>query len=124
MLMKSLTSKKLAKRTYSWGWAYWTLTDKGIEAVREMLHLPAETVPNTFKKVEVAKVPEAFHQRSGNTGTRGRGGARPFNGARGENKDFSRDGRAPSRGGARGGRGGRGRFGDRSERPARPTTDA
>lgn len=124
-LMKSLTSKKYAKRTYSWGWAYWVLTEAGIEAIRAMLHLPEGTVPNTFKKVEVAKLPEAFQQRS-NTArpTRGREGGRPGAFAGRENKDFSRDGARPSRGGA-GGRGGRGRFGERSERaPRAPRAEA
>jgi small subunit ribosomal protein S10e len=111
-LMKSLTSKKFAKRTYSWGWAYWVLTDAGIVALREMLHLPAETVPNTHKKIEVQRVPEAFHQRSERANTRG--GVRSF-AQRRDNKDFTqgreqregRDGSRPTRGGA-GGRGGRG----------------
>jgi len=118
MVMKGLCSKKLAKRTYSWGWAYWTLNDKGIEYVREQLHLPAETTPNTFRKMEAQPTPQAF--RSSGPATRGRGGARTF-GDR-DNKDFKPRGDGERQ--TRGGRGGRGRGAARTERAERaPRTE-
>lgn len=49
-LMTSLTSKELVTCRFSWKHYYWFLTDEGIEYLREYLHLPEDTVPNTLKK--------------------------------------------------------------------------
>ncbi|CEG72929.1 Putative 30S ribosomal protein S10e [Rhizopus microsporus] len=48
--MQSLTSKGLVKTQFSWQWYYYTLTDEGIDYLREYLHLPQEIVPATMKK--------------------------------------------------------------------------
>ncbi|KAG1074516.1 hypothetical protein G6F41_001691 [Rhizopus arrhizus] len=48
--MQSLTSKGLVKTQFSWQWYYYTLTDEGIDYLREYLHLPTEIVPATMKK--------------------------------------------------------------------------
>ncbi|CEG77028.1 Putative 30S ribosomal protein S10e [Rhizopus microsporus] len=48
--MQSLTSKGLVKTQFSWQWYYYTLTDEGIDYLREYLHLPQEIVPATLKK--------------------------------------------------------------------------
>lgn len=65
--MQSLTSKGLVKTQFSWQWYYYTLTDEGIDYLRECkvytykkeninlyilldLHLPQEIVPATMKK--------------------------------------------------------------------------
>ncbi|KAI9278013.1 Plectin/S10 domain-containing protein [Sporodiniella umbellata] len=49
-IMQSLTSKGLVKTQFSWQWYYYTLTDEGIDYLREYLNLPQEIVPATMKK--------------------------------------------------------------------------
>eukprot|EP00500_Bicosoecida_sp_ms1_P002469 CAMPEP_0203806158 /NCGR_PEP_ID=MMETSP0115-20131106/47_1 /ASSEMBLY_ACC=CAM_ASM_000227 /TAXON_ID=33651 /ORGANISM="Bicosoecid sp, Strain ms1" /LENGTH=101 /DNA_ID=CAMNT_0050714815 /DNA_START=76 /DNA_END=378 /DNA_ORIENTATION=- len=54
-LMKSLESREYVRRTFSWQWHYYYLTEEGIEYLRDYLHLPkeiggAEIVPATHKK--------------------------------------------------------------------------
>ncbi|ORZ29800.1 Plectin/S10 domain-domain-containing protein, partial [Catenaria anguillulae PL171] len=51
---QSLESRGFVKSQFSWQWFYYTLTDAGIEYLREYLHIPAEIVPATFKKVRAA----------------------------------------------------------------------
>ncbi|KAG9011086.1 hypothetical protein FRB94_009229 [Tulasnella sp. JGI-2019a] len=48
--MQSLTSRGFVKTQFSWQYYYYTLTNEGLEYMREWLHLPAEIVPNTHKK--------------------------------------------------------------------------
>ncbi|OLY77660.1 40S ribosomal protein S10-A [Smittium mucronatum] len=48
--MQSLQSRGLIKTQFNWQYYYYTLTDEGIEYLREYLNLPAEIVPATFKK--------------------------------------------------------------------------
>ncbi|OMH80922.1 40S ribosomal protein S10-A [Zancudomyces culisetae] len=48
--LQSLNSRGYVKTQFSWQYYYYTLTDEGIEYLREYLHLPAEIVPATFKK--------------------------------------------------------------------------
>ncbi|EFP87536.2 uncharacterized protein PGTG_13907 [Puccinia graminis f. sp. tritici CRL 75-36-700-3] len=51
---QSLNSRGLIKTQFSWKFYYYTLTDEGIEYLREWLNLPSEIVPATFKKVQRA----------------------------------------------------------------------
>lgn len=48
--LQSLTSKGYVKTQFSWQYYYYTLTDEGVEYLREWLHLPTEIVPVTHKK--------------------------------------------------------------------------
>lgn len=48
--LQSLTSKGYVKTQFSWQYYYYSLTDEGIEYLRDYLHLPAEIVPRTFLK--------------------------------------------------------------------------
>ncbi|KAJ2218259.1 hypothetical protein IWW45_009544, partial [Coemansia sp. RSA 485] len=48
--MQSLTSRGYVKTLFSWQYYYYTLTDEGIEYLREYLNIPQEVVPATFKK--------------------------------------------------------------------------
>uniref|UniRef100_A0A7S0HMZ6 Plectin/eS10 N-terminal domain-containing protein n=1 Tax=Phaeocystis antarctica TaxID=33657 RepID=A0A7S0HMZ6_9EUKA len=68
-LMTSLTSRDLVSSRFSWNYYYWFLTDEGIEYLREYLHLPADTVPNTLKK---STKPAAPPPRPGAEGPDGR----------------------------------------------------
>ncbi|KAL7748927.1 hypothetical protein RI367_005575 [Sorochytrium milnesiophthora] len=54
--LQSLESRGHVKSQFSWQYYYYFLTDKGIEYLREFLHLPAEIVPATFKKA-VSRAP-------------------------------------------------------------------
>ena len=47
-VLQSLCSSEYVKKTYSWRHFYYFLTDKGIEYLRNYLHLPAEAVPATL----------------------------------------------------------------------------
>ncbi|KAI9190282.1 hypothetical protein H9P43_001715 [Blastocladiella emersonii ATCC 22665] len=48
--MQSLESRGYVKSQFSWQYYYYTLTDAGIEFLRNELNIPAEIFPNTFKK--------------------------------------------------------------------------
>ncbi|KAK9321137.1 Plectin/S10 [Lipomyces orientalis] len=48
--LQSLDSRGYVKTRFSWQYYYYSLTDEGIEYLREWLHLPAEIVPATHKK--------------------------------------------------------------------------
>ena len=47
---QSLKSKGYVKENFTWSHSYYTLTNEGIEFLREFLHLPAEIVPATLKR--------------------------------------------------------------------------
>ncbi|CAG8556258.1 541_t:CDS:2, partial [Acaulospora colombiana] len=47
---QSLKSKGYVNIQFSWQYYYYSLTNEGIEYLREYLHLPQEIVPATFKK--------------------------------------------------------------------------
>ena len=47
-LLQSLCSRGYVKKTYSWCHFYYTLTDSGLEYLRQYLHLPAGIVPQTL----------------------------------------------------------------------------
>lgn len=46
--MQSLTSKGFVKTQFSWQYYYYTLTDEGLEYLREYLNLPEGIVPKTL----------------------------------------------------------------------------
>ncbi|SAM08866.1 hypothetical protein [Absidia glauca] len=72
--MQSLTSKGFVKTQFSWQFYYYTLTDEGIDYLREYLNLPTEIVPATLKKAARPAAPRrAFGE--GREGPR-RGGDR------------------------------------------------
>jgi len=48
--LQSLDSRGYVKTQFSWQYYYYSLTDEGIEYLREWLHLPTEIVPATHKK--------------------------------------------------------------------------
>ena len=48
--LQSLTSKGYVKTRFSWQYYYYTLTDSGVEYLRNWLSLPSEVVPATHKK--------------------------------------------------------------------------
>ncbi|KAG2176279.1 hypothetical protein INT43_005513 [Umbelopsis isabellina] len=48
--MQSLTSRGYVKTQFSWQYYYYSLTNEGIDYLREFLHLPTEIVPATLKR--------------------------------------------------------------------------
>jgi small subunit ribosomal protein S10e len=112
MLMRSLCSKKFATRVFAWQFGYITLTDAGVEYLRNYLHLAADIVPDTFKKPVKAQpeAPSFVQQRSEGAGgfgaRRGRGGPAGARAPRGdfaprgdgERRPFRGDGERPPRG--------------------------
>lgn len=47
---QSLTSKGYLKTQFSWLYYYYSLTNEGIDYLREWLHIPIEIVPATHKR--------------------------------------------------------------------------
>ncbi|KAG9125684.1 hypothetical protein FRC07_006629 [Ceratobasidium sp. 392] len=78
--MQSLTSKGFVKTQFSWQYYYYTLTNEGLDYLREWLHLPAEIVPETHRKP--ARQPKPAAVRQG-----GEGAYRP---PRGDRDDYRR----------------------------------
>nr|4U3M_C0 Chain C0, 40S ribosomal protein S10-B [Saccharomyces cerevisiae S288C]4U3M_c0 Chain c0, 40S ribosomal protein S10-B [Saccharomyces cerevisiae S288C]4U3N_C0 Chain C0, 40S ribosomal protein S10-A [Saccharomyces cerevisiae S288C]4U3U_C0 Chain C0, 40S ribosomal protein S10-A [Saccharomyces cerevisiae S288C]4U3U_c0 Chain c0, 40S ribosomal protein S10-A [Saccharomyces cerevisiae S288C]4U4N_C0 Chain C0, 40S ribosomal protein S10-A [Saccharomyces cerevisiae S288C]4U4N_c0 Chain c0, 40S ribosomal pr len=46
--LQSLTSKGYVKTQFSWQYYYYTLTEEGVEYLREYLNLPEHIVPATY----------------------------------------------------------------------------
>lgn len=91
--LQSMKSRGYVKEQFAWRHYYWYLTNEGIQYLRDYLHLPSQTNPETLRKVEPAKriapAPygdrprgDGFHRagegggyRGMEGGYRGRGGA-------------------------------------------------
>jgi small subunit ribosomal protein S10e len=135
-LMQSLKSRGHVKEQFNWQYLYYTLTDEGIEYLRNYLHVSEDTVPATLKKATKPQPPPSFGRRTEDEDGGRRGGRGGFRGGRGGRggregyrgpKDFEggaprgfnpefEGGRGGGRGGSRGGRGGvRGGRGGSSE---------
>ncbi|KAG5360626.1 40S ribosomal protein [Yarrowia sp. B02] len=76
--LQSLNSKGFVKTQFSWQYYYYTLTDEGVEYLREYLHLPEGVVPETHKKTAREE-----------TASQGRGG-RPDRGPRRQEGEYRR----------------------------------
>ncbi|ODQ50627.1 hypothetical protein SAICODRAFT_67455 [Saitoella complicata NRRL Y-17804] len=79
---QSLTSRGFVKTQFSWQYYYYTLTNEGIEYLREYLHLPAEIVPSTHKRAPRpaearAPRPERRQREGGDREYRKKEGAAP-----------------------------------------------
>lgn len=63
--MQSLTSRGLVKTQYSWQYYYYTLTDEGIEYLREFLGMPEGVVPKTLMEAPIPQreLPQRRQQR-------------------------------------------------------------
>merc|ERR1719499_2727852 len=88
-----MVSRGFCEEQFCWQHIYWTLTDSGIEYIREYMALPAGVVPATkamANKAEVAPV--------GGRGGTGRGGYGGYGRGRGRGSYGDRPGRG-SRGG-------------------------
>lgn len=48
--LQSLASRGYVAEQFAWQHYYWTVTNEGVEFLRDSLHLPSEIVPATFKR--------------------------------------------------------------------------
>lgn len=76
--LQSLNSRGYVKTQFAWQYYYYTLTDSGIDYLREWLHLPAEIVPATHVKKQSSHAPprgmmggDDRRPRGGDRGDRG-----------------------------------------------------
>lgn len=91
--MQSLTSRGYVKTQFSWQYYYYTLTDEGIEYLREYLNIPQEVFPATFKKAANTNAPAPrFSGRPEREGGFRRGGDRDGYRRRDEGKKEGADG--------------------------------
>lgn len=82
MTLKTLLSKKYVKETFAWRFNYYTLTDEGVQYLRDFLHLSASDVPKCH-----IPVADRAPRREGAPRTGGfRRGPRPGPKAEGEEK--------------------------------------
>jgi small subunit ribosomal protein S10e len=113
-LMKSFKSRELINEQFAWRHFYWTLNDKGIEYLRQYLHLDPSVVPNTQR----SGVTSDDFERAPPRGAGGRGEGRG-RGGRGEGRGRGGRGRGEGRG-----RGGRGRGRETEVAAAAPAQEA
>jgi len=73
MVMKSLASKDYVKFKFNWRWFYYFLTDKGIEYLRDVLHLPPQVFPATLTKQTRPQRAEDPAARTGGDSGKGKG---------------------------------------------------
>ena len=64
-LMISMKSRGYVRENFCWNHHYFYLTDKGIEYLRDYLHLPADIIPATLKKPAAAPRPAGFRPAEG-----------------------------------------------------------
>lgn len=69
--LQSLDSKGFVKTRFSWQYYYYSLTDDGINFLRNELHLPESIVPATHKKVDRPTASRSNEQWSGDRAPRG-----------------------------------------------------
>mmetsp|Transcript_30545 Transcript_30545/g.55789 ORF Transcript_30545/g.55789 Transcript_30545/m.55789 type:complete len:138 (-) Transcript_30545:46-459(-) len=55
MVTRSLCSGEYLTEVFNWRWHYYFLTNKGIEYLREQLHLPPHVMPSTLTKARPSK---------------------------------------------------------------------
>merc|ERR1719253_460918 len=107
-LMQSLESRGYVRERFSWQWFYYSLTNEGIEYLREYLHVSNDTVPATLKKSNKPQQPPSFGQFRGGKGGKGKGGKGGRDGYRGDKDTGAPRNFNPEFGGGRGGGFGRG----------------
>lgn len=53
--LQSMKSRGYVKEQFAWRHYYWYLTNDGIQYLRDYLHLPSQTLPETLRKVDPIK---------------------------------------------------------------------
>ena len=60
MIVKSLKSQGFLQEVFNWQWAYYTITNSGVNFLVKELGVPADVVPSTFKKKKSAIAPKTI----------------------------------------------------------------
>ena len=63
--MQSLTSKGFVKTQFSWQYYYYTLTDEGLDFLREFLGVPEGIVPQTLMEQPIPQRQQNFRREGG-----------------------------------------------------------
>lgn len=77
--LQSMKSRGYVKEQFAWRHYYWYLTNEGIQYLRDYLHLPSQTLPETLRKVDPVK--RAGGRPMGGEGERQGYGDKPREGA-------------------------------------------
>jgi small subunit ribosomal protein S10e len=85
MILKSLESREYVREKFTWQHRYYFLTDAGINYLRDYLHLPENTVPDTHK-VEARATPMERGRPMRRTGDREQRSYRRADGAKKEGR--------------------------------------
>lgn len=73
--LQSMKSRGYVKEQFAWRHYYWYLTNEGIQYLRDYLHLPSQTLPETLRKADQVKRPQTGRSMGGEGGE---GGPRPY----------------------------------------------
>jgi len=102
-IMQSLNSRGYVREQFAWQHLYWSLTNEGVEYLREYLDLPETVMPATLRKPKTAARPPTSRPSGGRGFDRDRKQVAPGEGFkpdyRGGERGFS--GRGFGRGGYR-----------------------
>lgn len=83
--LQSMKSRGYVKEQFAWRHYYWYLTNEGIQYLRDYLHLPSQTLPETLRKVDPVKRAGSGRPFGGEGGERQGGyGDRPREGGFGQ----------------------------------------
>lgn len=95
MVMKSLASRDLVKFIFNWRWFYYYLTDDGIKAIRDELHLPSTAFPATLtKQAKGTRGGDAEDRKGGKGKGKGKGGKGGKGKGWGRERGYQNDGEA------------------------------
>lgn len=78
--LQSMKSRGYVKEQFAWRHYYWSLTNEGIQYLRDYLHLESQTQPETLRKVDPVKRAGGKPYGGGEGGERGAYGDRPREG--------------------------------------------
>ena len=65
MIVKSLKSRGFLNEVFSWQWAYYFVNEEGVKYLVKVLDLPADVVPQTYKKTKMQKAAEEQKTKKG-----------------------------------------------------------
>lgn len=84
--LQSMKSRGYVKEQFAWRHYYWYLTNEGIQYLRDYLHLPSQTLPETLRKIDTAR--RAGGKSFGGEGERTGYGDKPREGVFGQRAPY------------------------------------
>ena len=76
-IMKTLKSKHYVTEVFCWNWHYYTVTDEGIEFLKNYLGAPSHTLPKSRKVIPRKKMEEEKKEGEAPQQRRGKGRGEP-----------------------------------------------